>query len=146
MSLGLDLDKVMINFNTLKVTGTTPTTFTQKDFFFKDDELFLESNFFSNILLKGIEIDYGKTQVSMISKYTLPDEIVHLFKSKESDLQRKKEINDFLYTNARELFNLGYMRVNLDKTFTKNEGNEKHDWDGFLEYQGPLFYGEFTAE
>lgn len=146
MSLGLDLDKVMINFNTLKVTGTTPTTFTQKDFFFKDDELFLESNFFSNILLKGIEIDYGKTQVSMISKYTLPDEIVHLFKSKESDLQRKKEINDFLYTNARELFNLGYMRVNLDKTFTKNEGNERHDWDGFLEYQGPLFYGEFTAE
>lgn len=146
MNLGLDLHKVTINFNTLKITGTTSTIFTQKDFFFKDDELLLESTFFQNIFLNNINVDYEKTRVSMISKYALPDEISHLFKSQESDLERKKETNDFLYTNTRELFNLGYMRINLDKTFTKNEGSKTHDWDGFLEYQGPLFYGEFTTE
>ena len=54
MNLGSNLEKITMNFNTLKMTGSTSTIFTHKDFFFKDDELFLESNFFSSILLKNI--------------------------------------------------------------------------------------------
>lgn len=146
MNLGLELHRVEINFNTLKMTGGEHGTFTDKDFFFKDDELFLESDFFSNIFLNGIDVNYEKTRVSVASKYALPDEINHIFKSQETDLEKRKEINNFLYTNSRELFNLGYMRVNLDKTFTKSEGSKDNDWDGFLEYQGSFLYGELTTE
>lgn len=146
MTLGLEMEEVMINFNTFKITSSERTNFTDKDFFLKNDELFLEASLFSDIFLNAIDIDYEKTRVSMSAKYAINNEIKRLLRVQESTLQKKKEMNNFMYTNSRELFNLGYMRVNLDKTFTKSEGSKDEDWDGYLEYQGPLLYGELTTE
>lgn len=146
MTLGMEMEEILIDFNTFKIRGSERTNFTDKDFFFKDDELFLEASLFSDIFLNAIDIDYEKTRVSMSAKYAINNEIKRLLRVQESTLQKKKEMNNFMYTNSRELFNLGYMRVNLDKTFTKSEGSKDDDWDGYLEYQGPLLYGELTTE
>lgn len=146
MTLGMELQEIMVDFNTFKITGSERTTFTDKDFFFKDDELFLEANLFSDIFLNAIDIDYEKTVAYMSAKYAINNEINRLLRVKEDDLQKEKELNQFVYTNSKELFNLGYLRFNLDKTFSETEGSKDNDWMGYLEYQGSLLYGKLTTE
>lgn len=146
MTLGMEMEEILIDFNTFKIRGSERTNFTNKDFFFKDDELFLEAGLFSDIFLNAMDIDYEKTRVTMSAKHAINNEINRLLRVQENTLQKRKDINDFIYTNSRELFNLGYMRVNLDKTFTKSQGSKDDDWDGYLEYQGSLLYGELTTE
>lgn len=146
MTLGIVLQKVMINFNTFKISGTERTNFDANDFFFKDDDIYLESNFFSDIFLDTINIDIPRDRINMSTKYMVTGDINGLLKMRENRLKEANEKDDFFYTNSRELFDFGYLRVNLDKTFTKVSGNRDGDWDGSLEYQGPLLYGEVTTE
>ncbi len=146
MTLGIVLQKVMINFNTFKISGTERTNFDANDFFFKDDDIYLESNFFSDIFLDAINIDIPRNRINMSTKYMVTGDINGLLKMRENRLKEANEKDDFFYTNSRELFDFGYLRVNLDKTFTKVSGNRDGDWNGSLEYQGPLLYGEVTTE
>ncbi|MGL5935500.1 MAG: hypothetical protein ACRCZI_07745, partial [Cetobacterium sp.] len=146
MFLGEELDNVMINFNTLKINGSERTNFAQNDFYFSGEELFLESTLFSDIFLNAIDIDYSKTRISLSTKHIIQNEINRLLRVQEGKLEDDRNLTDFYYTNSRELFNLGYMRFNLEKSFLKNEGSKSEDWDGSLEYQGSLLYGELTTE
>ncbi|MGL5544962.1 MAG: hypothetical protein ACRDB6_07620 [Cetobacterium sp.] len=146
MSLGEELANIMLNFNTLKITGSEKTNFTENDFYFDGEELFLESTLFSDIFLNAIDIDYSKTRISLSTKYTIPNEINRLMRVQEGKINEDRNLTNFYYTNSREFFNLGYMRFNLEKTFLKNEGIKDDDWDGSLEYQGAFLYGELTAE
>ncbi|MGL4671312.1 carboxypeptidase-like regulatory domain-containing protein [Cetobacterium sp.] len=146
MTIGEELANIMINFNTLKITGNERTNFEKNDFYFAGDELFLESNLFSDIFLNAIDIDYSSTRISMSTKYTIPNEINRLIKIQEGKLNDDRNLTNFYYTNSRELFNLGYMRFNLEKTFSKTDDVKGDDWDGYLEYQGSFLYGELTTE
>ncbi|MGL5191912.1 MAG: hypothetical protein ACRC7S_19925 [Cetobacterium sp.] len=146
LTIGEELHKIMINFNTLKITGSERTNFTENDFYFENEELFLDSVLFSDIFLNAIDIDYNNTRISMSTKYTIPNEINRLLRVQEGKINDDRNLTNFYYTNSRELFNLGYMRFNLEKTFIKNEGSKSDDWDGYLEYQGSFLYGELTTE
>ncbi|MGL5961332.1 MAG: hypothetical protein ACRCZ0_05210, partial [Cetobacterium sp.] len=145
LTIGTELEEIIINFNTFKISGSERTNFDKEDFFFQKDEIFLESQFFSDIFLNAIDIDFPKTRISVSTKFSTPDGINQLLELKEEKIEKKNNLNDFYYTNSRELFNLGYMRVNLEQDFDKFDGEKNSDWDGYLEYRGPLLYGELTT-
>ncbi|MGL4425639.1 MAG: hypothetical protein ACRCTC_05220, partial [Cetobacterium sp.] len=145
LTIGTELEEIIINFNTFKISGSERTNFDKEDFFFQKDEIFLESQFFSDIFLNAIDIDFPKTRISVSTKFSTPDGINQLLELKEVKIEEKNNLNDFYYTNSRELFNLGYMRINLEQDFEKFDGEKSSDWDGYLEYRGPLLYGELTT-
>lgn len=146
MILGIVLQEITIDFNTLKIFGSERTSFDKEDFFFKDEDIYLESTLFSDLFLDAINIDFSQNKVSMSTRYTIKNEINRLLKLQEYQLNKEREKNTFFYTNSREFFDLGYIRTNLEKTFSKVSGKKNSGWDGFLEYQGPFLYGEFTTE
>ncbi|WP_297489235.1 hypothetical protein [uncultured Cetobacterium sp.] len=146
MYLGRRLQRVVINFNKNTISGTEKTMFFNRGYFIHNEKYFLRMQLFRDIFLSGVDIDYSKGRISMSSKYTLPNEIRRLLKETDKELEAQSKYSKIYYTNSRELFNLGYLRINLDKTFTKTQGIKDDDWDGLLEYQGPLLYGEFTTE
>lgn len=143
--IGLELVDIMIDFNTRKITGSEKTNFNEEDFFFSGEELFLESQFFSDIFLNAIDIDYSKTRISVSTKFRTPEGVNQMLKLKEEKIKANNNMNNFYYTNSRDFFNLGYMRINLEQDFSKTDDDKSSDWDGYLEYQGAFLYGELTT-
>ncbi len=146
MFLGKRLQRVMINFNTREIKGIEKTTFDERDFYLDGDKYYLRLEFFRDIFLNAVDIDYPKTRLSMSSRYTLPNDIKRLVSQTEEELKKDQSTVNMFYTNERELLGLGYMRFNFDKTFTKIDGEDDNDWTGTLDYQGPLLYGTFRTE
>lgn len=146
MFLGKRVRRVLINFNTLKIKGIEKTNFQERDFYVENGQYFLRLEFFRDIFLNAVDINYPKTTISMSSRYTLPNEIRRLLSQTESGINLNNKKYKMFYTNKRELFNLGYLRVNFDKIFSKSQGESTRDWSGNLGYQGSLLYGTFKTE
>ncbi|MGL5377932.1 MAG: hypothetical protein ACRDAT_06555 [Cetobacterium sp.] len=145
LRIGTELEEIMIDFNSLKIVGSERTNFSKDDFFFHGNELFIESQLFSDLFLNAIDIDYTRTRISVSTKYSTPDGVNELLGLKEEKIGDANNMTDFYYTNSRDFFNLGYLRVNLEQEFFKTEGDKSSDWDGYLEYQGSFLYGELTT-
>lgn len=146
MYLGRRMERVTLNFKTGEITGLEKTNFTKKGFFKKDDDYFIRYNLFRDIFLNAIDVDHKRTRISMSTRYATPQEIRRGLKLSQEELEKDGLTNNFYYTNSRKLIDLGYMRFNFDKTFTKSEGKKDNDWSGILEYQGPFLYGNLTTE
>ncbi|MEG0135015.1 MAG: hypothetical protein RR682_03295 [Cetobacterium sp.] len=145
MFLGKRLKNVVIDFNKGKIVGLEKTVLKQDEYFIENGDYFLESDLFRDIFLDGLDINDSRMKISMSTTYLTPKDIRNGLKSSEEKIESKNSMDDFYYTNSRELFDIGYMRFNFDKTFTKSDGIKDNDWSGLLEYQGPMLYGELTT-
>lgn len=119
-----------------------------KDGFVENDEIYVESNRFKEVFLSGYEIDENNLKIRTYLSFDTPKEIIQLVDINKEKLLRKENENELVFTSERKLFDLGYTRVQLGKTYDKVAGEKSYtdEWDGMLSYQGGLLYGEITAD
>ena len=135
-SLGQDGEKKVIDFGDL----------TEKEYIYENRDYYISEELFKEHFAQTIRIDENKYEVSINPSFLLP-KVVNLLlnaQEKEIDLEKGKPI--LYYKSERKLFDLGNLRVNLEKSIedSKSEG-KSHDWDGYLEYSGALLYGIFNT-
>lgn len=119
-----------------------------KKIFDNGGEVYLEQEIFKEIFLKYLAISSENQKINMTLSFSTPDEISLRMKITEKILAEKRNTKELLFTNRPTMFELGYLRLNASKTFTKDKAisdSFKNDWDGNLEYQGAMLYGQFTA-
>lgn len=146
MLMGEDLQRVTVDFKNYTVKSREEYKFTKDDFYIEDGKTYLSTSLFKDIFASDFGINQAQGRVAMTSKYSLPQEILDRLDNLEKRLLTEKSKKQILFTNKRELLGLGYMRIDFDKTFTKDENGKDNDWSGRLEYQGPLLYGTLISE
>ena len=119
-----------------------------KDGFYEENEIYVESNRFKEIFLSEIDIDKKGLKIRTYLSFDTPKEIMQLVDINREKLLRQEQKNELIFSSERKLFDLGYTRVQLGKSFDKKAGEDSYDsdWDGTLSYQGGLLYGEITAD
>lgn len=118
------------------------------DIFIKDNEIFMESNKFSELFLSTLTIDEEELLVRMYLSFDTPKEIKQLLDISKDKLLKKNNEQEIIYNSQRKLFDLGYAHIQLGENFEKKSGEKsyKSSWDGNIAYQGGLLYGEITAD
>lgn len=119
-----------------------------KDGFFTKNEIYIESKKFNEIFLSDEEIEEKQLKIRMYLSFDTPKEIMQLVDVNKEKLLKNENKNELIFQSEKKLFDLGYTRIQLGKTFDKEAGKQsyKNSWDGQLSYQGGLLYGEITAD
>lgn len=114
----------------------------------KDEKLFIEKDIFQELFLSNLREDAQKSEINMELSFTPPVAIDQLLDISLAKLERENEKQELIFTGKRELFNLGYLRVEAGNTWTRTEEEKsyKSEWDGSLSYQGGLLYGGFQFD
>lgn len=143
--LGDNLDEVLISIANNKISKNGKY-FTLKENWYLNEEgkFFLEKSIFQELFLSYCSIDANTLQVSMDVSFLTPEEITKVLDITIDKLKNKNKQNDIIYRDKKYLFDLGYLRLEVGENFNKKEKEKKYDnsWDGSLEYQGGLLYGE----
>lgn len=139
------LDEVVISTTNNKVSKNGKY-FTLKEnwYLHEDNKFFLEKSIFQELFLSYCSIDTNTLQVIMDVSFLTPEEITKVLNITIDKLKNKDIQNDIIYRDNKSLFDLGYLRLEIGENFSKKEKekNYKSSWDGSLEYQGGLLYGE----
>ena len=111
----------------------------------KDSKVYIESKIFEELFLAYLSVDDSKLEISMELSFTPPVAIEKLLDISLAKLNNKDVKNEIIYSGKREMFNLGYLRVEAGNSWTRTEKEKsyKSEWDGSLSYQGGLLYGGF---
>ncbi|MDX8335203.1 hypothetical protein [Candidatus Cetobacterium colombiensis] len=149
MKVGKELNNIDIDWTKHTVILNNPNRkieFNETQIIKEDNEIYLEVELFKSIFTNSLEIDTKKLTFKTQLTFITPIEIDISLDNKLDNEQRKESKNEFVYTNENKLFDVGYMRVNVQGELSKNKGeNYETGWTGDLEYQGNLLYGEFTT-
>ena len=133
--LGEDMQEVTIDTNEIG--------------FWKDKEFYLSEDNFKEYFLRSLRVDDVNFRLNMFLKYSSPKDIKNIVARTKDKLEENKDKNDIIYTNNPTLFELGYLRVKLDKIYSKDKsygsGKFKDTWEGNLEYQGAFLYGQLLT-
>lgn len=151
IELGDSLEKVVINVQKNLITKSDEEIkHNFKDIYLDGKEIYLEQNLFKKLFLNNLNINQERQKVNMTLGFASPDEIQIRLKNSAKMLDDKNKINDILYTNKNKMFELGYLRTEVNQIFTKDKNSEKNDfesdWEANFEYQGSLLNGQITAE
>jgi hypothetical protein len=114
----------------------------------KDEKIFIEKEIFQELFLSNLREDTQKSEINMELSFTPPVAIDQLLDISLAKLERENEKQELVFTGKRELFNLGYLRVEAGNSWTRTEEEKsyKSEWDGSLSYQGGLLYGGFQFD
>ena len=114
----------------------------------KNGKIYIEKDIFKELFLSYLREDIQKSEMIMELSFTPPVAIDQLLDISLAKLERENEKQELVFTGKRELFNLGYLRVEAGNTWTRTEEEKsyKSEWDGSLSYQGGLFYGGFQFD
>lgn len=116
-----------------------------KDVYIQEEEVYIESGLFEKLFLSIMRVNEDKYALNMSLNFSTTSEIQFSLIMKEEKAKNNKN-NELIYTNEDKLFELGYTRIQLDKTFDKEkDGKTKNDWSGSLEYQGAFLYGNLIT-
>ncbi|MGL6098345.1 MAG: hypothetical protein ACRC0G_01845 [Fusobacteriaceae bacterium] len=112
-------------------------------------DFFVESEKFKKLFCKEMFLSYEDTRVSMRLNFeTSADIEIHIQKASEK-IENRKNMKELLFTSQRKIFDVGYMRFDFQSVLSRDgdSSSKKYErsWSGNSEYQGPLFYGEFTT-
>lgn len=133
--LGEDLQEIELNEN--------------NDGFWEKDEFYLSKEAFQEKFLKSLKVDNNAFKLNMFLKFASPKEIQNILDRTKEKLEDEKNNTNLIYTNDPVFFELGYLRTQLNKVFTKRKDSDskkfKNSWDGNLEYQGAFLYGQFLG-
>lgn len=151
IELGDSLEKITINIKKdqiIKADEEIKHNF--KDIKLDDREIYIEQELFKKLFLNNLNINQERQKVNMTLAFASPEEIKIRLKNSVKMLNDKNKVNDIVYTNNNKLFELGYLRTEINQIFSKDKENKKDDfetdWEANFEYQGALLYGELTAE
>lgn len=116
-----------------------------KDVYAQEEEVYIESGLFEKLFLSIMRVNEDKYALNMSLNFSTASEIQFSLRMKE-EKAKNNESNELIYTNEDKLFELGYTRIQLDKTYDKEKGGKsKSDWAGSLEYQGAFLYGNLIT-
>lgn len=149
--LGESLDEIKLDYKNNKVFylgKEIATEDTGAKFLLKGNTIYVEKNIFKQLFLYDLSVDIQKLEITMNLGFTPPLAIETLLDISAAKLEKKDDINEIIYTGKRELFNLGYLRVEAGNSWTRTEEEKsyKSEWDGSLSYQGGLLYGGFQFD
>ena len=119
------------------------------DYLFQDDEYYLSENIFKKYFVDEMRIDKENLVLNIIPNFITPNEVGLMLNSTEKRLKENDDRPNLIYTSEKKLIDTGNLRVNLEGSLnnhTQRGDFKQKDWDGFLEYQSPLLYGEFYTE
>lgn len=113
----------------------------------KEEKIYLNEDIFKKLFSLDYRVDESKLKIVMALNFTPPEELVTLLDLRAQALENENKSNTLLYQSKKELFELGYARVRANKFYIKNSGEKKYNelWDGNLEYQGGLLYGQLQT-
>ena len=146
--LGNSLEEVRINTKRNKVVRNGKNIDVQDSWYLmKNDKLYIEKDIFKELFLSELRIENATLRVDMYVNFATPEEvnsILNITADKLNNVEVEKEI---LYRGTRKLFDLGYTRIQLGESISRENSSDKYDthWDGSLDYQGSLLYGEVYA-
>lgn len=147
--LGKTLRKVILNLKEGKVIEDGASKNYDKQIFLNDnDEIYLSSEIFKDIFLTNLNIDESYLKIGMELNFMTPEEIDATLDIEVKKLENKSEESILMYKSERELFDLGYSRVIVERTLKKDRGDRsyKGEWNSDVEYQGGLLYGQLKAK
>lgn len=149
--LGESLDEIKLDYKNNKVFylgKEIATEDTGAKFLLKGNTIYVEKNIFKQLFLYDLSVDIQKLEITMNLGFTPPLAIETLLDISAAKLEKKDDINEIIYTGKREMFNLGYLRVEAGNSWTRTEEEKsyKSEWDGSLSYQGGLLYGGFQFD
>lgn len=134
MYLGTDAQKETIDFENMSKAKCIK----------ENNDYYLREDIFKKYFAEEIRIEKQDFSINLVPSFTLPKEIGLMVDATARELQEQAEKPLLLYTSKRELIGAGNLRVNLEQEINHNsDSNKKRDWNGFLEYEGPLLYGDF---
>ena len=153
IELGDTLEKITINVEKDRIIKSDEEIkHDYKDLKLDEREIYLEQNLFKKLFLNNLNINTERQKVNMTLSFASPDEIQIRLKNSAKMLSEKNKVNDIVYTNNNKMFELGYLRTEVNQIFTKDKNSQdkkkgfESDWEANLEYQGAFLYGELTAE
>lgn len=149
--LGESLEEIKLDYKTnkiylrgeeIKVDGEYPP------FVKEGEDIYIEKGVFKKLFLNELEENQSRLELNMHLAFTPPVAINQLLDISLAKLEKENDVNEIIYTGKRELFNLGYLRVEAGNTWTRTEEEKsyKSEWDGSLSYQGGLLYGGFQFD
>lgn len=149
IKLGDSLDNILINIKESYINSSVEKFNLKKDdLILNGKEIYIKSDIFKSIFLRNLRINKEDLKINMNLNFATPEEIalrLNLTKKMLND-NTKEEI---VYKNSNKLFELGYLRTEVNKIFERQKNSEddsfKDDWEAKLEYQGAFLYGEITA-
>lgn len=149
--LGESLDEIKLDYKNNKVFylgKEIATEDTGVKFLLKGNTIYVEKNIFKQLFLYDLSVDIQKLEITMNLGFTPPLAIETLLDISAAKLEKQDDVNEIIYTGKREMFNLGYLRVEAGNTWTRTEEEKsyKSEWDGSLSYQGGLLYGGFQFD
>lgn len=120
----------------------------EKDYIIKEkDDYYIKSDIFKGLFLDSLYAQKQDPTISMRLAFNTPEEAAILFKVRQEDIKKELEKNEIVYMNRRKFFELGNARLQIYGTFDKQMGESKYkkDWEGSLEYQGALLFGNLKT-
>ena len=109
--------------------------------------IFYVKNYLKNIF-ETFRINEEEYTIKTSPNFVLPVEMKYILANREKELKEELQKDVLYYKGERELFDIGNLRVNLEREINNSTGNteKKYDWSGFLEYSGSLLYGNFITD
>lgn len=136
-NLGRDGEKKVIDFGDLN----------KDEYIYENRDYFISEDVFKRYFAQDIRVNENKYEISITPSFLLPKVVNLVLDAEEKELLEKSKKPVLEYRSQRELFDIGNLRVNLEKSITDDKTNGKsHDWDGYLEYSGALLYGTFNTD
>ena len=149
MKVGKELHKIDINWEQKVATLSDPNRkiqFNESAILREGNEIYVEIELFKEIFTNSLEIDTKKLLLKTQLTFSTPFEIDTSLENRLDNEFTRENKNEIIYTNKNRLFDIGYMRFNVQGELSKSKGeNFETGWTGDLEYQGNLLYGELTT-
>lgn len=147
--LGDNLKEVYIDMKNKKISVDSKTLKLKFDEVFKEEngEIFLENSLFEQIFLSYLNIYEDRSVIRMNLNFNSPEIIQILMENNSKNLEKSEDENSIVYTNPKKIFELGNTRLQLNKSIFKSytDKKRKYSWDGSIEYQGSVLYGDLTT-
>ena len=149
MKVGKELEEIDINWEQRVVTLSNPNkkiNFNKSAIFKEGNEIYVEIELFKEVFTNSLELDTKKLLIKTQLTFSTPFEIDTSLENRLDNEFTREHKNEIIYTNKNRLFDIGYMRFNVQGELSKSKGeNFETGWTGDLEYQGNLLYGELTT-
>lgn len=146
--LGENLRKIEIDLKDNQVYERGEKLQINKDIIIqKNGKIYIEEEIFQKLFTLDYKIDNEKSRVSIALNFTTPEELLTRLDLRAESINRSNNNGVLYYESERKLFELGYARVIANKIYTKDSGEKSYQnsWDGNLEYQGGLLYGQLQT-
>ena len=117
-------------------------------YLYEDNDYYLCEKLFKEYFFEEFNVEEGEYLIKASPSFILPAEMKNILANREKILKEEMQKEVLYYKGERELFDIGNLRVNLEKEINNDTGGsgKKHDWSGFLEYSGSLLYGNFVTD